>query len=108
MTLKIAQAAKHREREGDRGIEFFYSQAEVENEQQPVVIPTDGIRHSSHRRAIHMNMKVIGPEGTSLVQETKRQRPKEFLASLYYCVMFAFSVVVFSCPHDINCGYQWR
>ena len=102
-TLRAAQAAKHREREGDRGIEFFYLQAEVENEQQPVVTPTDGIRRSSHRRAIHM--KVIGPKGTSLVQETERQRPKEFLASLYCCVMFAFSVVAFSCPHDINCVY---
>ena len=30
------------------------------------------------------------------------QRPKEFLASLYYCVMFVFSVVAFSCPHDEN------
>ena len=67
--------------------------------------PTDGIRRSSRRRAIHMNMKVIDPEGTSLVQETERQRPKEFLASLYYCVMFVFSIVAFSCPHDINCVY---
>ena len=104
-TLRAAQAAKHHEHKGDRGIEFFYLQAEVENEQLPVVTPTDGIRHSSHCRAIHMNMKVIGPEGTSSVQETERQRPKEFLASLYYCVMFAFSVVAFSCPHDINCVY---
>ena len=47
MTLRAAQAAKHREREGDRGIEFFDLQAEVENEQQPVVTPTDGIRRSS-------------------------------------------------------------
>ena len=70
-----------------------------------MVTPTDGIRHSSHRRAIHMNMKVIGLEGTSSVQETERQRPKEFLASLYYCVMFAFSVVACSCPNDINCVY---
>ena len=62
--------------------------------------PTDGIRRSSHRRAIHM--KVIGPEGTSSVQETERQRPKEFLASLYYCVMFVFLVVAFSCRHDEN------
>ena len=106
MTLRAAQAAKHHEHEGDRGIEFFDLQAEVENEQQPVVTPTDGIRRSSRRRAIHM--KVIGPEGTSSVQETERQRPKEFLASLYYCVMFVFSVFAFSCPHDINCVYQWR
>ena len=32
-TLRAALAAKHREREGDRGIEFFDLQAEVENEQ---------------------------------------------------------------------------
>jgi len=43
MTLRATQAAKHCEREGDRGIEFFYLQTEVENEQQPVVTPTDGI-----------------------------------------------------------------
>jgi len=103
MTLRAAQVAKHRECGGDRGIEFFYLQGEVENEQQPVVTPTDGIRRSSRRRAIHM--KVIGPEGTSLVQETEWQSPKEFLASLYCCVIFAFSVVAFSCPHDINCVY---
>ena len=106
MTLRAAQAAKHHEHEGDRGIEFFYLQAEVENEQQPIVTPTDGIRCSSCCQAIHM--KVISPEGTSLVQETERQRPKEFLASLYYCVIFAFSVVVFSCPHNINCVYKLR
>ena len=103
MTLRAAQAAKHHEHKGDRGIEFFYLQAEVENEQLPVVTPTDGIRRSSCHRAIHM--KVIGPKGTSSVQETERQRPKEFLASLYYCVMFAFSVVACSCPNDINCVY---
>ena len=103
MTLRATQAAKHREHDEDRGIEFFDLQAEVENEQQPIVTPTDGIRCSSRRRAIHM--KVIGPKGTSSVQEIERQSPKEFLASLYYCVMFAFSVVVFSYPHDINCVY---
>ena len=103
MTLREAQAVKHHERDRDRVIEFFDLQAEVENEQQPVVTPTDGIRRSSHRRAIHM--KVIGPEGTSLVKQIERQRPKEFLASLYYCVMFVFSIVAFSCPHDINCVY---
>ena len=43
MTLRAAQAAKHHEHEGDRGIEFFYMQAEVENEQQPIVTPTNGI-----------------------------------------------------------------
>ena len=67
MTLRATQAAKHCEREGDRGIEFFDLQAEVENEQQPVVTPTDGIRRCSSRRAIHMNMKVIGHEGTSSI-----------------------------------------
>ena len=103
MTLRAAQVAKHHECEGDRGVEFFYLQAEVENEQQPIVTPTDGIQCSSRRQAIHM--KVIGPEGTSLVKQIERQRPKEFLASLYYCVMFVFSVVAFSCPHDINCIY---
>ena len=46
-TLRAAQVAKHREHEGDGGIEFFYLQGEVENEQQPVVTPTDGIRRSS-------------------------------------------------------------